>query len=228
MRPSATLPMGRHPTLPLATISLSFPPLDGEDYPATETIPEITLEDRQAQTCCQHRNALVSCIDADARLPRKKTLRRECHAQVRACLTALPCYPTPPEPRFRTDRDRQRHFHAQKLPWPHAQPVIDKDDVLAAAPPYLPLRQQDVIHAFLDHVRNIGDDMHKCTPCLGRYHSMTLHDTLCARCHNEVRSPFSLVHALTDIHMATVHRTANIAKTPQTTPTLARPRQNST
>ena len=33
----------------------------------------------------------------------------------------------------------------------------------------------------------------------------TFHDTLCARCHNEVRSPFSLVHALTDIHMATIH-----------------------
>jgi hypothetical protein len=102
--------------------------------------------------------------------------------------------------------------------------VIDKDDVLAAAPLYLSLRQQDVIHAFLHHVRNIGDDMHKCTPCLERYHSMRLHDTLCAGGHNEVRSPFSLVHALTDINMATVHRTANIAKTPQITLTLARPR----
>ena len=145
----------------------------------------------------------------------------------------LPCHPTPPEPRlssprFRTDRDRQRHSHAHKLPWPHAQPVIDKDDVLTAAPLYLPLRQQDVIHVFLDRVCVIGDDVRECIPCLERYHSMILHDTLCARCHNEVRSPFSLVHVLTDIHMATVHRTANIAKTPQTTLTLARPRQNST
>ena len=167
MRPSAALPMGRHPTLPLATVSLSFPPLDGEDHSATETIPEITLEDRQAQRCCHYRNALVSCLDYDARLSRKKTLRRERQAQVRARLTALPFHPTPPEPRlslpcFRTDRDRQRHSHAHKLPWPHAQPVIDKDDVLAAAPLYLPLRQQDDIHAFFDHVRNIGDDMHKC------------------------------------------------------------------
>ncbi|KAH9990758.1 hypothetical protein BJV77DRAFT_1150879 [Russula vinacea] len=27
--------------------------------------------------------------------------------------------------------------------------------------------------------------MHKCTPCLERYHSMRLHDTLCAGGHNE-------------------------------------------
>ena len=128
MHPSAALPMGRHPTLPLATISLSFPPLDGEDHPATETIPEITLEDRQ---CCQHRNVLVNCIDADARLSRKKRLRRERHAQVRACLTALPCHPTPPEPRlssprFRTECNRQRRSHANRLPRPHAQPIIHR------------------------------------------------------------------------------------------------------
>ena len=54
------------------------------------------------------------------------------------------------------------------------------------------------------------------TLCLECYHGMTLHDTVCARCHNEVRSPFSLVRALTDIHMQTVHRTSNIATTPQT------------
>ena len=56
-------------------------PLDGEDHTATETIPEITLEDRQAQRCCQNRNSLVSCLDADARLFREKTLRRERQAQ---------------------------------------------------------------------------------------------------------------------------------------------------
>jgi hypothetical protein len=106
--------------------------------------------------------------------------------------------------------------------------VIDKDDVLAAAPPlYLPMHQQDVIHAFLDRVRVIGDDVHECILCLERYHSMMLHDTLCARCHNEVCPPFSLVRALTDILMPTVHRTANIATTPQIMSTLARSRQNS-
>ena len=46
---------------------------------------------------------------------------------------------------------------------------------------------------------------------------MLLHNTLCARCHNEVRSSFSLVRALTDTHIPTVHRTANITTTPQTT-----------
>jgi hypothetical protein len=36
------------------------------------------------------------------------------------------------------------------LSWPHAQPVIDKDDVLAAAPPlYLPMHQQDIIYTIL-------------------------------------------------------------------------------
>ena len=40
---------------------------------------------------------------------------------------------------------------------------------------------------------------------------MTLHNTLCARCHNEVGSPFSLVRTLTDILMPTVHKTANSA-----------------
>ncbi|KAH9998572.1 hypothetical protein BJV77DRAFT_959567 [Russula vinacea] len=93
-------------------------------------------------------------------------------------------------------------------PGPHT-PVIDKDDDLAAAPLYLPMRQQDVIHAFLDHVRVICDDVHECTLCLERYHGMTLHDTLCARSHNEV--PFLLVRALTDILMSTFHKTANIA-----------------
>ena len=74
----------------------------------------------------------------------------------------------------------------------------------------------------------IGDDAHECTLCLECYHGMTLRDTLCARCHNDVCSPFSLVRALTDIHMQTVHRMANTATTPQPTPTLARSRQNST
>ena len=44
-----------------------------------------------------------------------------------------------------------------------------------------------------------------------------LHETFCAKCHNEVSSPFSLVRALTDIHMQTVHRTSNIATMPQPT-----------
>ena len=38
-------------------------------------------------------------------------------------------------PRFRTDRGRQLRSHANWLSWPHAQPLIDKDDVLAAVPP---------------------------------------------------------------------------------------------
>ena len=86
-----------------------------------------------------------------------------------------------------------------------------------------------IIYTILYCVCDISaDNVHECTPCLEGYHGMSLHNTLCARCHNEVRSSFSLVRALTDIHMPTVHRTANITTTPQTTPTLARSRQNST
>ena len=77
-------------------------------------------------------------------------------------------------------------------------------------------------------VCNIDDNGHECTLCLEGYQDMSIHNTLCARCHNEVRSSFSLVRALTDTHMPTVHRTANITTTPQTTLTLARSRQNST
>ena len=106
MRPSAALPMGRHSTSPLATISLSFPPLDGEDHPVTEIIPEITLEDRQAQRCCQHRNSLFSSLDADARVSREKTLRRERRAPVRSRLAALQCPPNPPKPRLSSSRFR--------------------------------------------------------------------------------------------------------------------------
>ena len=61
-------------------------------------------------------------------------------------------YPNPrlSSPRFRTDRGRQRRSNANWLSWPHAQPVIGEDDVLAAAsPPYLPMRQQDVIHSLI-------------------------------------------------------------------------------
>ena len=65
------------------------------------------------------------------------------------------------------------------------------------------------------------------TLCLEYYHGMTLHDTVCARCHNEVRSPFSLVRALTDIHMQTApldvehrHNSANHADPGKITPEL--------
>ena len=43
MRLSTALPMGRHLTAPLVTITLSFSPL-GEDGPTAET----TLEDRRS------------------------------------------------------------------------------------------------------------------------------------------------------------------------------------
>ena len=61
-------------------------------------------------------------------------------------------YPNPrlSSPRFRTDRGRQCRSNANWLFWPHTQPVISEDDVLAAAsPPYLPRRQQDVIHSLI-------------------------------------------------------------------------------
>ena len=69
--------------------------------------------------------------------------------------------------RFRTDRGRQHRSHANWLSWPHAQPVIDKDDVLAAAPPlYLPMHQQDIIYTILYCVCDISNNVHECTRCL--------------------------------------------------------------
>ena len=89
------------------------------------------------------------------------------------------------------------------------------------------MHQQDVIHSLIVFALSATT----CTNvnCVwSAIAVVTPHDTLCVRCHNEVCSSFSLVRALTDTHMPTVHRTANITTTPQTTPTLVRSRQNST
>ena len=67
-------------------------------------------------------------------------------------------------PRFRTDRGRQCRSHENRLSWPHAQPVIDKDGVLPAVPPLnLPMHQQDIIYTILYCVCDIGDNVHECT-----------------------------------------------------------------
>ena len=79
----------------------------------------------------------------------------------------------------------------------------DQDNVPAA--PLAPCLF--TIHAFFDRIRTIGDDMHKSTPCLGRHHGMTLHDTFCAKCHPEVRVPFSRhVLSLTSVLRQVTHR----------------------
>ena len=139
-------------------------------------------------------------------------------------------YPNPrlSSPRFCTDRGGQRRSNANRLFWPHIQPVISEDDVLAAASPlYLPMHQQDVIHSLIVFASSATTCMN--VNCVwSAIAVVTPHDTLCVRWHNEVCSSFSLVRTLTDTHMPTVHRTANITTTPQTTPTLARSRQNST
>ena len=54
------------------------------------------------------------------------------------------------------------------------------------------------MHAFLDRICTIGDDMHESTLGLGRYHGM-MHNTPCTGCHPEVHVPFSLPCALADI-----------------------------
>ena len=87
------------------------------------------------------------------------------------------------------DCDREKHRRATlPPPLPREQPMRDDQDNVPAAPQAPCLF---TIHAFFDRIRTIGDDMIKSTPCLGRYHGMTLHDKLCARCHPEVRVPFS-------------------------------------
>ena len=95
MCPSAALAMGRHPTVPLVTITLSFYPLDGEGLPTTETTPEATLEDRRNTRCYLRQEAHASGSDADARRSRETTtLHRKRQAQVHALRSALPCPPT--------------------------------------------------------------------------------------------------------------------------------------
>jgi len=72
-------------------------------------------------------------------------------------------------------------------PLHHTHMMDDSDDHNPALlPPYLPLHQQEAIHAFLDRVLEIGDDLHECTVCLERYHGMKLRDMACTRCHKEV------------------------------------------
>ena len=53
--------------------------------------------------------------------------------------TRAPPDPRLSSPRFRIDRNRQRRSHANWLSWPHAQPVIDEDDVLGPHSPPCPL-----------------------------------------------------------------------------------------
>ena len=63
---------------------------------------------------------------------------------------------------------------------------------------------------FLNRIRTIRDDMHESTPCLGCYHWMTLHDMLCARCHQEVRVPILLPRALADTRTPTGHSSRRV------------------
>ena len=84
--------------------------------------------------------ATTSCLSPLPNDPMQVDVPRE-RASPNPCLSS---------PRFRTDRGRQRRSNANWLSWPHAQPVIDKDDVLAAAPPlYLPMHQQALFTSFI-------------------------------------------------------------------------------
>ena len=55
-----------------------------------------------------------------------------------------------------------------------------------SAHPFLPVHEQQAIHAFFDHVRAIGDDEHECAICNERYNCMNIQDAVCARCDKEV------------------------------------------
>ena len=66
MRVSTALPMGRHLTVPLVTISLRFSPL-GEDRPTAET----TLED------CRSTDAIGVVIPFPVVLPLTHNFQRE-------------------------------------------------------------------------------------------------------------------------------------------------------
>ena len=85
-------------------------------------------------------------------------------------------------------RERMRRYR-ERLHVPLADlhsmdDVVDEDATPAL--PYLPLHQQQAIHDFLDRLVAVGNDLNECTVCLERYHGMSLHGSLCTRCHSEV------------------------------------------
>ncbi|KAH9990750.1 hypothetical protein BJV77DRAFT_1159890 [Russula vinacea] len=234
--------MGQHLTVPLVTIPLAFSPLDGEDRPATETTRETTLEDRRstktlsASECpCQRPNVTHDVLErkrsiAKARRkfalvavrcrsiprqtwnltkPRDATMkwnfivsdkRNTAPAFTFTTVTTRLAYRPLPTTPCRSTFPENHRSRANRLLQPHTQPVISEADVLAAAsPPYLPMRQQDVIHSLIVFASSATT----CTNvnCVwSAIAVVTPHDTLCVRCHNE-----------------TVHRTSNIATTPQPT-----------
>ena len=112
MRPSAVLPMGQHLTVPLVTIPLTIPPLDGEDRPATETTLETTLEDRRSTKTLSVSECPCQRPQRHARRFREKTLHCEGQAQVRARRSAPPCHPTADlEPDETAQRDHEMDLH---------------------------------------------------------------------------------------------------------------------
>ena len=112
MCPSAVLPMGQHLTVPLVTIPLTIPPLDGEDRPAMETTLETTLEDRRSTKTLSASECPCQRPQRHARRFREKTLHCEGQAQVRARRSAPPCHPTADlEPDETAQRDHEMDLH---------------------------------------------------------------------------------------------------------------------
>ena len=174
-----------------------------------------SLRTAGAQRRYRYRNALAGSPDAYPPLSREKTFHRKRQAQVRARRGALMCPPSdltkPCDATMNwtfTVSDKQNtmpafasttattHLAYSPLPttpcrltFPENAPLLILAFLQATAPPlYLPMHQQDIIYTILYCVCNIGDNVHECTLCLEGYHGMSLHNTLCARCHNEVRN----------------------------------------
>ena len=128
------------------------------------------------------------------------------------------------------DGHRDGHYRSRaNRQWlPRPQTVNDDvDDVLSTAPPPFTSKRRSTpsLIAFVTLER----DVHKCAPCLERYHRMTYTVLQVRAPIREKRcTPFSLLCAFTNLRTPTVHRTANIGTIPQTTPTLARSRRSCT
>jgi hypothetical protein len=82
------------------------------------------------------------------------------------------------------NRIKQQRWRANRQAQPVHLPAVQIDD--RAPPPYLPVHQQVAIHAFLDRVRELGDDISDCEMCKEHYYGMKLQGGLCARCAKEV------------------------------------------
>ena len=96
------------------------------------------------------------------------------------------------------------------MPLPPQPPVVECDVIIRSPPPppFLPLRQEEAVHTFLDRVRNLRDDINECTLCFERYQGVARrHCLVCSRCRKEVC--FSLFRTHRHTHTPALQQTGH-------------------